>query len=256
MDFTPAMRFAALALMGLCVAALTWRGFSIYQKDQRAQQSAALVGAATATSGGDGKEKGGAPAPATASASGSPSASAPAPALGSAPVPAQPAAQVKPSLIVHVEGAVKRPGVYTFEEGARVNDAVQAAGGALPDGLPGALNLAAPLTDGSKVYVYTKAELQPAPQAAEKVEARAAVYAPVKSTEAAAKPAAKQPPVVNLNTATAAELEAVPGIGPSTARAILEYRTKHGSFQKVDDLTAVSGIGPKTLEKLRPYLKV
>lgn len=235
MEFSPAMRFAALALMGLFVAGLVWRGVSVYREDQRAQQAASLD---RSGEGGTGAEA--------------------APAARAAPVGQ--AAPAKAKLVVHVEGAVQRPGVYTFDEGARVNDAVEAAGGALPEGVPGALNLAAPLTDGAKVYIFTRAELQPAAQPAapaDQPRAREASFAPVKSTEAAAAPAGPRQPVsVNINTATAAELEAVPGIGPSTARAIVEHRSKHGAFRQVDDLTAVSGIGPKTLEKLRPYLKV
>lgn len=250
MGFSPAMRYAALALMALFVAGLVWRGFGIYQEDQRAQRAADVAEAEKAAPEAQGAS-GVLEAPGQGGATGLPGAAA------------QPApAPVKKQLVVHVDGAVNQPGVYTFEEGARVHEAIAAAGGALPDGVPGALNLAAPLTDGAKVYVYKRAELQPAapaPQAAQPPpEARAATYSPVKSTEvAASSPAAsKQPPVANLNTATAAELEAVPGIGPATARAILEYRSKHGPFKRVDDLTAVSGIGPKTLEKLRPYLTV
>lgn len=246
MGFTPAMRYAALALVALFVAGLIWRGFGIYREDQRAQRAAELAEV----------EKQAAEAPERSPAS------ATAGLHGSTALPTAAPAPVKKKLVVHVDGAVKQPGVYTFEEGARLHEAIAAAGGALADGVPGALNLAAPLTDGAKVYVYTKAELQPpapAPQAAPPPpEARAASYSPVKSTDAAPSTpaAAKQPAVANLNTASAAELEAVPGIGPATARAIVEYRSKHGNFKRVDDLTAVSGIGPKTLEKLRPYLTV
>lgn len=239
MGVTPAVRFATLSLVVLCMAGLVWRGVVIYQADQRAQRAALLVREGPVN-----------PAMSEhvlpASTSTTTSALAPEPARAPAPTPA------KTQVVVHVEGAVRKPGVYTFEEGARVNDAVQRAGGALPEGVPGALNLAAPLSDGAKVYIYTRAELQPA--APSPPMAREATYAPVATTESA--PAQEsQARVVNINTATAAELEAVPGIGPATARAIVEHRTRHGAFQRIEDLTAVSGIGPKTLEKLRPYLK-
>lgn len=245
MEFSPAMRFAALSLIGLFVAGLLWQGFGIYQEDQRAKQAAALAESAAM------KPAAPAAGPDQAQASGPD----PAPSPAQAREPAQPPA---PKLVVHVEGAVQRPGVYTFEQGARVNDAIVAAGGALPDGVPGALNLAAPLTDGAKVFVYTRAEIQPAAAPAQ-VTAREATYSPVRSSaEAAPAPVSgpKQAVSVNVNTASAAELEAVPGIGPTMARAIVEQRAKKGPFKKLEELTSVSGIGPKTLEKLRPYLKV
>lgn len=242
MGITPAVRFAAIGLIGLCITGLVWRGVVIYRADQRAQRAAALV---REDSGSDSSAVG------LGQTAGSMQ-GAPANAPGGLPVVLPAPVPVKKQLVVHVEGAVLTPGVYTFEEGARVNDAIVAAGGALPEGVPGALNLAALLTDGAKVYVYTRADLQPATPTPP--TAQEATYRPV--TAAQAKPAAATRTVqVSINTATAAELEAVPGIGPATARAIVEYRTKHGAFRRIEDLTAVSGIGPKTLEKLRPYLQ-
>ncbi|MFZ5827081.1 MAG: helix-hairpin-helix domain-containing protein [Bacillota bacterium] len=234
---TPAVRFAALGLIVLCVAGLVWRGVVIYQEDQRAQRAALLADAGPV-----GLEPG---VPLTFSAH----TTTTAPSTSPAPAPAP----EKRQLVVHVAGAVSKPGVYTFEEGARVHDAVERAGGALPEGVPDALNLAALLTDGAKVYIYTRAELEPA--AAPPPMAREATYAPVTTAEPA-QAKGSQARVVNINTASAAELESVPGIGPATARAIIEHRTKRGAFQRIEDLTAVSGIGPKTLERLRPYLKV
>lgn len=214
MNVPSAARAAVLSLLGLLTAALLWRGVVVYQADQRAHAAAALDGPGAGTA----QEK--APAPLNE--------------------------QPKPSLMVHVEGAVQNPGVYTFTQGARVHEAIAAAGGALPDGAPGMLNLAAPLTDGAKVYVYSKAEAEAAKQPAP--AAQTASYAGGTGGGAQVQ--------VSLNAASEAELQKVPGIGPVTARAIVEHRTKHGPFQRVDDLVAISGIGPKTLEKLRPHLSL
>lgn len=224
--FTPAMRTAIAALLAVCLAGLVWRGVTIYQADQRALKAAAFL-----------KElEAGEPSPVSAAGAGEP--------------PAQ-SEGARPKLVVHVEGAVHSPGVYSLDEGARVNDAILAAGGVLPEGVPGALNLAAPLVDGAKIYVYTREELQPA--AAAPPLAQGATYQPVVETPAAASPSGG---LISINTASQTELESVPGIGPATARAIIDYRIKNGPFGKVDDLINVSGIGPKTLERLRPYLSV
>ncbi|MFZ5816365.1 MAG: helix-hairpin-helix domain-containing protein [Bacillota bacterium] len=231
MEFSPAARFAAFALLVLFLVGLAWGSVKAYHADRRAQL-AALASEA--------------PSPALSSDGGE---ALPASVTVPAPVPPPPKQQIQ----VHVEGAVQRPGVYTLEEGARVHEAIAAAGGALPEGVPGALNLAARVTDGAKIYVHTRAELQPAAQPPP--EAREATYKPVKASEPPSTVEAQRL-VVNLNTATAAELERVPGIGPATARAIVQHRTKHGPFRRVEDLTAVSGIGPKTLKRLRPYLTV
>ena len=234
------VRMAAYVIMGILVAGLLWRGWGLYQADRRAALAATLPPAESV--------------PADTN-------------LESGPVEAPPVTPVapclpepeKPVLLVHVEGAVQHPGVYTLQEGARVHEAIAAAGGALQEGVPGALNLAAPLADGTKLYIYTHEELKAA-QVTSPPASREVSYSPVKQTagqgQAASQTKDSGPVTVHLNAASAAELEKVPGIGPSTARAILEYRSKHGPFQQIDDLTKVSGIGPKTLEKLRPYLQL
>lgn len=165
------------------------------------------------------------------------------------------------TLTVHVTGAVAIPGVYHLEAGARIDDLIKAAGGAVPGGLPDSLNLAARLHDGDKVYVPTAAELRtadpapaPAPLKAPPV-AQGATKMPVQAESAASTPGANAGKV-NVNTASASELAAVTGIGPSLAKAIIDYRAKHGPFKKFEELDGVSGIGPKTLEKLRPLLTV
>lgn len=234
-QFTPAMRMALAALLALCVTGLGWRAYTLYQADQRALKAATFLAEL---------ESGASKQPGTVA--GAAAAGGAAAGAGEAP----PAESQARQLVVHVEGGVNLPGVYTLPEGARVHDAIIAAGGPLPDAVPGVLNLAAPLVDGAKVYVYRQADLEPA--APPPPRAQGATYQPVATTLDRAGGSGQV--LVNINTAGQAELESVPGIGPATARAIIAYRTEHGPFGRVDDLINVSGIGQKTLEKLRPYL--
>ena len=136
---------------------------------------------------------------------------------------AEPAAAAPP-LTVHVAGAVRRPGLYRLAEGKRVADAVARAGGATAPADTAAINLAAPLADGMQVLV------------------------PRRVPGAAGKSVGGR---VSLSSATAAELDELPGIGPVTAQKILDYRAEHGGFRSVDDLDAISGIGPARIEQLR-----
>ncbi len=238
MGVSAPMRVAALTIIGLLVTGLAWRGWGLYQADQRAALAASFAEVESVQQ---------AKAPVTTAGEEEPTAAA-----------ACPPAPEKPALLVHVEGAVQHPGVYTLPEGSRVHEAIAAAGGALQDGVPGALNLAALLTDGTKLYIYTNEELHAAAEASAPAS-REVSYVPVRETigqSQAMTSHAAGPVIVSINSASTAELERVPGIGPSTARAISEYRSQHGPFPAVEDLTKVSGIGPKTLEKLRPYLKL
>ena len=148
--------------------------------------------------------------------------------VAAAIAPVAPAAPAR--ILVHVVGAVRRPGLYRVRDGARVADAVARAGGAGPRADLAALNLAAPVVDGVQVVVPARA-------------------APGGGTPPAAPagPAAK----LSLGSATLEQLDTLPGIGPVTAQKILDYRTEHGPFGSVDDLDAVPGIGPATVEELR-----
>ena len=159
---------------------------------------------------------------------------APAPADGP-PASASPSAAA--TVIVDVAGAVRRPGVYELPAGERVIDAIELAGGAIPKGDTSALNLAAPLVDGSQILVP--------------VEGGAAEggSAPVAGGTAPGG-------LVNVNTADAATLETLNGIGEVLAAAIIAYRDEHGPFPSVDALEDVSGIGPSTLENLRSQVTV
>jgi competence protein ComEA len=142
-------------------------------------------------------------------------------------------------IVVHVAGWVRHPGVYKFQDGDRVVDAITAAGGPRKNADLDSLNLAALLTDAQQVLVYRRA---PA----------GAASAPGVTTASPGAATAK----ININTADATELEALPGIGEVLAQAIVDYRTQNGPFTTVDELEDVSGIGPATLEDVRDLVTV
>jgi competence protein ComEA len=144
--------------------------------------------------------------------------------------PAEPAANAV--LLVHVAGAVVEPGVYELLPDARVRDALVAAGGPSATADWDALNLAAPVADGTRVYVPEVGEVLPA-----------------EPTPVAGEPTAAGP--VDVNRATVEELDELPGVGPATAAAIVTERERNGPFAGVDDLERVPGIGPAKLEALR-----
>jgi competence protein ComEA len=141
------------------------------------------------------------------------------------------------TLIVDVAGAVKEPGVYEFAEGDRVIDAIERAGGSLPKAELSLLNLAAPLADGTQILV---------PKAG--------------PTAVSGVPGGTTPGssggLINVNTASATELESLSGIGEVLAATIIEYRTQNGPFASVEDLMDVSGIGPATLDEIRDQVTV
>jgi competence protein ComEA len=141
----------------------------------------------------------------------------------------------EPVLLVHVAGAVVEPGVYQLVGDARIRDAIVAAGGPTPTADWNALNLAASITDGVKVYV---------PNVGEEL--------PPSLTAPPADPAGSTPSgPIDVNVATTDELESLPGVGPATATAIVTERERNGPFLDVDDLDRVPGIGPAKLEALR-----
>lgn len=163
---------------------------------------------------------------------------------------------------VHVAGRVAKPGVYKMPADARVNDALAMAGGAKPDADLEQLNLAAKLIDGTQVYVPGKEPSEPEKVAepyqggrhSAVVQTYAARPVDVRSSGGGSKNPA--PNSISLNTATKAQLEQLPGVGPSTAQKILDYRQEHGGFSSIDELMAVKGIGPKKLEAMRKYLRL
>jgi competence protein ComEA len=138
-------------------------------------------------------------------------------------------------VLAHAAGAVVHPGVYRVPSGARVTDLIDAAGGPSADADLDRLNLAAVVTDGERVYVPRRGEAV---------------------TDVAAGAADVPAGPVDLNTATLEQLDALPGIGPSTAKAIIDERQRRGGFRSVDDLLDVRGIGPAKLDAIRDLVTV
>lgn len=151
-------------------------------------------------------------------------------------------------IVVHAAGAVARPGLQRLAPGARVADLLEAAGGPTTDADLDRLNLAAPLADGQRLYVPRAGESAPAAVGPDGGAASSGGTGGSGTTPASGP--------VDLNTATADQLDALPGVGPATASAIIDHRERNGSFATVDDLLDVRGIGPAKLEGLRDLVVV
>jgi competence protein ComEA len=158
-----------------------------------------------------------------------------------APPPLRVEAEEHERVVVHVAGAVRRPGIYRLTSSARVDDAVRLAGGATRRADLAGLNLAAKVEDGRQVLVPVRAPLT----------ATATAPAVGGSTAASAAP---QP--VNLNTATLEQLDVLPGIGPAMAQRILDHREANGGFGSVEELADVPGIGDVRMASLRDQVRV
>lgn len=145
------------------------------------------------------------------------------------------AAETAPArtLLVHVVGAVRTPGLYRLREGSRTADAIRRAGGAKPKAALELVNLASPVADGQQVLVPARGDPVP-------TTAAGGATGPVVAGQK-----------IHLNSATLEQLDTLPGVGPITAQKILAYRTEHGAFQAVEELDAVPGIGPARLEELK-----
>lgn len=163
--------------------------------------------------------------------------------------PAPAGATPAPGVFVHVLGAVARPGLFEVHQGARVVDVVAAAGGLLPTADEAGLNLARLVTDGEQLYVPAQGETGPGSPAGAQAGSGQANGAAAGGTGGAA-------PKVNLNTATLADLDTLPRIGPAMAQRILDYRDAEGRFASVEDLRNVTGIGDKTFAALKDLITV
>ncbi|HET8602166.1 MAG TPA: helix-hairpin-helix domain-containing protein [Segeticoccus sp.] len=211
--------------------------------------AASSSGGAAGAAGAPGGAASGAASGATGAAAGGGDGSRSGPAPAATPLPST--ASV---LLVHVVGQVRHPGVVRLKPGARVQDAVEAAGGATAHADLSAVNLARPVADGEQVRIPKPGEQAgPPPGAA----GGPAAGAPGAGGAAAGVPGGAGADVpVDLNSATQEQLESLPGVGPVLAQRILEWRTAHGRFSSVDELLEVSGIGDKTFADLRPKVTV
>jgi competence protein ComEA len=144
-------------------------------------------------------------------------------------------------LVVHVLGAVRDPGLVRLPENSRVQDAIDAAGGLTRGADPGELNLAQLVTDGEQVVIGTTDD--PAGEVRDGGQAGAGSGSPATAT-------------LDLNRASQAQLEELPGIGPVIAQAILTWRQQHGRFSRIEELQEVDGIGPKTYAQIAPHVRV
>lgn len=147
------------------------------------------------------------------------------------------AVEVKAQVYVYVTGAVANPGVYSLDEGLRVCDAVEAAGGLTEDADASTVNLARVLSDGEHIALPTKAEVETA-------LAQGSAGGAVASS------------LVNINTADASALETLSGVGSATAQAIISDREQNGPFSTIEDLMRVDGIGEKKFAKLKDSICV
>jgi competence protein ComEA len=146
---------------------------------------------------------------------------------------------------IHVVGAVLRPGVYLFPEGSRVQDAITTAGGLTSDAEIGGMNLAAKLEDGQQLEIPASAGSAPsvAPTTAFRIIPSSATATPSGD-------------LININSASLDQLESLPGIGPTTAQNIIDYRTEHGPFAHIEDILNVAGIGPATFDSIKDLITV
>ena len=140
-------------------------------------------------------------------------------------------------IIVHITGAVPRPGVYALPEGARVQDGISAAGGFLAEAEKSGINLARALEDGEQLDIPYIEGFTPVIATPEEV------FVPTSD-------------LIDINTASVTELDTLPGIGPTTAQKIVDYRDSNGPFINIEDIVNVSGVGPTTFDRIRDLITV
>ncbi len=156
----------------------------------------------------------------------------------------------KVSIEVQVLGGVVHPGVYSFPEGSRVQDAIAAAGGLVADVDPNSINLVAKLQDGEQLNIAGGASEAPGaiPNSPFTVLPTSSGPFTVIPTPAGSITTSD---LININTATLNDLESLPGIGPTTAQKIIDYRSQHGPFSNITDIMNVAGIGPATFDRIQ-----
>jgi len=157
-------------------------------------------------------------------------------------------APTKEPIAVHVVGAVPRPGLYEFAEGARVQDAIDAAGGLLASASVDTINLAALLEDGQQLNIPFKAGEEPSTSNSSDDTSLVLPGA----TEASSSGSSQD--LININTASVEELDSLPGIGPTIAQRIIDYRDENGPFQTIEDILNVSGVGPSTFDQIKDLI--
>lgn len=164
-----------------------------------------------------------------------------------------------PTLVVHICGAVAAPGVYELPAGSRIIDAVEAGGGFLPEADEACCNLAEAIEDGCQIYIMTKTESCADGQTEKKAGIQTSPDSEMQTTDrnvrSNSEPALDSG-LVNLNTADAAALMTLPGIGESRAKAIISYREQHGAFVKIEDIMKISGIKQAAFSKIKDKITV
>ena len=156
--------------------------------------------------------------------------------------------QENKKIIIHISGQVNNEGVYELEEGSRIIDAINKAGGVTETADTSQINLAEKIEDGAKIYVPAKGE--------ESVETNSQEEKTTKNTKDIVQNKETKSKKININTATEEELDTLPGIGQATAQKIIEYRKENGKFSKIEDIKDVSGIGDSKFEKIKDLIEV
>jgi competence protein ComEA len=170
---------------------------------------------------------------------------------GGQPVTLEPA-PTKAPIVIQIMGAVVKPGVYSMPDGSRVEDAVNAAGGLLAEADSNSVNLAVRLEDGQQINIPSLGGSGISETSTPTRAPFTVVSTATSSTTATVAPRS----LVNINTATVQQLDALPGIGPVTAQSIVTYRQQHGPFQHIEDIMNVPGIGPVTFDNIQNLITV